>query len=577
MDARTNTRTRSAAYFFLEGLAEVGVEYLFCNFGTDHAPLIEELANRRKLGAPVPKIIRCAHENTAAHMAGGYALVTGRGQGVLVHVDVGTANAANAMHNMLRTRIPVLLMAGKAPFTTANELVGSRDTYVHFIQEPFDQGSLVRPYVKWEWTLPSGIVAKETLRRAHSIMHSEPQGPVYLMMHRETLTQEWNERDVRSYAVEQFGPVPRSIADPEHVSKLAEKLLTAQSPILITAYGGRNPNTSKAVEALAEFAGIPVYESSPVNNISHEGLCFIGYNPDRQVSSADIGLLVDVDVPWIPCYTQANSSTYWAQIDIDVLKSASPMWNFPSNLRLQGDSARILEMVLERLKAIATQTFREDVAARLEGFKTARAERTAQAAKLAANKGISNAINPHYLFAELGKLLEPTDLIFDEAVTNASPLVMQIPRPVPGTMLRLAGAGLGASGGMALGAKLAAPERMMVQVVGDGSFYFNIPTSVYAASRQYKLPFLSIVLDNSGWGAVKEATLKVFPEGDAKDSSEYEAALCPDVEFGKVAEAFGIYAEKLSNPDLVTDALRRCVDVVRGGLTALLHVRVTSI
>ncbi len=120
MDATTQTQTRSAADLFLEGLTEIGVDYLFCNFGTDHAPLIEGLANRRRLGAPVPKVIRCAHENTAAHMAGGYALVTGRGQGVLVHVDVGTANAANAMHNMLRTRIPVLLMAGKAPFTTAN-------------------------------------------------------------------------------------------------------------------------------------------------------------------------------------------------------------------------------------------------------------------------------------------------------------------------------------------------------------------------------------------------------------------------------------------------------------------------
>jgi hypothetical protein len=120
---------------------------------------------------------------------------------VLVHVDVGTANAANAMHNMLRTRIPVLLMAGKAPFTTANELTGSRDTYVHFIQEPFDQASLVRPYVKWEWTLPSGVVAKEALRRAHAIMHAEPQGPVYLMMHRETLTQELNEADIRGGAV----------------------------------------------------------------------------------------------------------------------------------------------------------------------------------------------------------------------------------------------------------------------------------------------------------------------------------------------------------------------------------------
>jgi acetolactate synthase I/II/III large subunit len=283
MDASTKTQTRSAAYLFLEGLTEIGIEYLFCNLGTDHAPLIEELANRRRLGAPVPKVIRCAHENTAAHMAGGYAIVTGRGQGVLVHVDVGTANAANAMHNMLRTRIPVLLMAGKAPFTAANELIGTRDTYVHFIQEPFDQASLVRPYVKWEWTLPSGVVAKEALQRAHSIMHAEPQGPVYLMMHRETLTQELKEADIRSYGVAPRDALPRSVADPAHVSRLAEKLLTAQTPILITAYGGRNPNTSKAIEALAEFAGIPVFEPTPVNNISREGPCFMGFSPDRHV------------------------------------------------------------------------------------------------------------------------------------------------------------------------------------------------------------------------------------------------------------------------------------------------------
>ena len=120
----------------------------------------------------MPDVVRCPHENTAAHMAAGYALVTGRGQGVLVHVDVGTANTANGMHNLFRSRLPVLLMAGKAPYTVNDELVGSRDTYVHFVQEPFDQASLVRPYLKWEWTLPSGVVVKEALRRAH-LDHAE--------------------------------------------------------------------------------------------------------------------------------------------------------------------------------------------------------------------------------------------------------------------------------------------------------------------------------------------------------------------------------------------------------------------
>ena len=174
---KTNVPDFATAYYLLEGLNEIGIDYLFCNFGTDHAPIIDEMAHRRKRGEAMPSVVRCPHENTAAHMAAGYALVTGRGQGVLVHVDVGTANTANGMHNLFRSRLPVLLMAGKAPYTVNNELVGSRDTYVHFIQEPFDQASLVRPYLKWEWTLPSGVVVKEALRRASSIMHSEPRGP----------------------------------------------------------------------------------------------------------------------------------------------------------------------------------------------------------------------------------------------------------------------------------------------------------------------------------------------------------------------------------------------------------------
>ena len=142
-----------------------------------------------------------------------FPAVTGRGQAVLVHVDVGTANTANAMHNLFRSRLPVLLMSGKAPYTSSNELVGSRDTYVHYVQEPFDQGSLVRPYVKWEWTLPSGVVVKEALRRAYSIMQSEPHGPVYLMMQRETLTQHWGVDQVRKFGPDQYGATRGGQAD----------------------------------------------------------------------------------------------------------------------------------------------------------------------------------------------------------------------------------------------------------------------------------------------------------------------------------------------------------------------------
>src|SRR6202522_1589912 len=249
----TNESIFSSAYYLLEGLKEIGIDYLFCNLGTDHAPIVEEIAHRRNRGEATPIIVRCPHENTAAHMAGGYALVTGRGQGVLVHVDVGTANAANAMHNLYRSRLPVLLMAGKAPYTSHSELVGTRDTHVHFVQEPFDQGSLVRPYTKWEWTLPSGVVVKEALQRAYSIMQSAPRGPVYLMMQRETLTEHWSVDDIRRYPNDRYGALAGAGADPAHIAVLAERLLAARDPILITGYGGRNRRTAELIDAVSQF------------------------------------------------------------------------------------------------------------------------------------------------------------------------------------------------------------------------------------------------------------------------------------------------------------------------------------
>jgi acetolactate synthase-1/2/3 large subunit len=571
----SNSPEFSTAYYFLEGLHELGIEYLFCNFGTDHAPIIEEMAHRKKLGEAMPKVVRCPHENTAAHMAGGYAFMTGRGQGVLVHVDVGTANSANAMHNIFRSRLPVLLMAGKAPYTTGNELVGSRDTYVHFVQEPFDQASLVRPYLKWEWTLPSGVVVKEALRRAHSIMQSEPRGPVYLMMQRETLTQNWSVDEVRRFTAEQFGSTSGGQADPKLVSALADRLIKAEHPILITAYAGRNPQAAKAIAELSEFAGIAVIESNASNNISNTLACFVGYNADKQVPKADLGILVDIDVPWFPSDVQPRPDSFWAHIDIDILKPASPMWTFPGNLRMQGDSGHILTQLIEELKKKATPSFKQKAAARVEALKKEHTAFIERAAKLAADKGTKNEINPHYLLAELNKLLKPDDVVFNEAIRNAGAVAMQVARPLPNTMMRSAGGGLGWSGGFALGAKLAAPDRMMVQVVGDGSFYFGNPSSVFSASQQYKLPILIVVTDNTGWGAVKASTLRVFPSGEAVAADDFQSQLLPDVDFSKIAEAFGAYGEKIGDPNDVPAALARCVKEVRGGRTAILHARVT--
>ena len=573
---RRNTATHSTAHYFLDALNEAGIEYLFCNFGTDHAPIIEEIARWTKGGKKLPKVLVSAHENVAMHMAGGYALMTGRGQSVLVHVDAGTANAAMGMHNLFRNRLPVLLMAGTAPFTSFGELTGSRDTYVHFIQQPMDQASLVRPYAKWEYTLPAGVTARETLRRAHTVMQSEPKGPVYLMLPREILTQQWDEDSVRSFPAAHFGPVEAAGSDPEIVERLADRLLEAKAPLLITAYAGRDPAASDAIQRLADYAGIRVIDFLSVVNIGREFPCFGGYTPET-LADTDVGLLVDVDVPWLPITMRDNSATYWAQIDIDVLKGASPMWSFPANLRLQGRSSRILTQLLQALEARATPRFRAAAEERKARIAAEHDKRRQRAQQLAADKGAIGEINLHYLCAELGKAIGPQDIVLNEAVTKQPVLNIHIPRPEPRTMISNGGGGLGATGGMALGIKLACPDRTVVQVVGDGTFYFNNPPAVLATARQHNLPIFTIVVDNAGWGAVKGSVLRVYPEGEAKAQDLFQSALAGDTDFSKMAEGFGAYGEKLVDPAEVPGALRRGLDAVRRGQSAVLHACVTKL
>jgi acetolactate synthase-1/2/3 large subunit len=128
---------------------------------------------------------------------------------------------------------------------------------------------------------------------------------------------------------------------------------------------------------------------------------------------------------------------------------------------------------------------------------------------------------------------------------------------------------------MALGVKLANPQVRVVQIVGDGSFHFSTPTSVYTTAQRYRLPIFTVVLDNGGWQAVKEAVARVYPNGAAVQSDEFQARLQgQDRHFEKVAQAFGAYGECVSDPKEVHSAIARCLHAVDSGQAAVLNVQI---
>src|SRR5712691_7618879 len=173
--------TRSVAAAYLALLADRGVDYLFGNAGTDFAPLIEAYAEAAQAGIAVPRPMLATHENLAVAMAHGYAMVSRRIPAVMAHVSVGTANMICAAMNASRENVAILLTAGRSPLTETG-LPGSRDGYIHWAQEMYDQAGMLREIVKWDYELRNGEQLATVVDRALAIAATEPRGPVYLSL-----------------------------------------------------------------------------------------------------------------------------------------------------------------------------------------------------------------------------------------------------------------------------------------------------------------------------------------------------------------------------------------------------------
>jgi acetolactate synthase-1/2/3 large subunit len=564
----------SGAEALLATLVELGVRYIFANLGTDYPAIVEALAKARATGRRVPEVIICQHEIVAVSAAQAYAQLTHEPQAVFVHVDVGTANMGGTIHNVARSRTPLFIFAGQTPWTTRGELHGSRTNPIQFAQDVPDQASIVRQYVKWAYEIKTPANIRQVVERAFQIAAADPPGPVYLMAAREPLAAPVNSR---AAAPRRGSTVPApSVPHDEALHTAAEWLLAAERPLVLISYLGRHPGAVEALVALAERLALPVLEVSAYYlNFPRDHELHLGTRAAAFLPEADLVFVIDSDVPWLPAVTSPRPEARIIHLDIDTIKARIPLADIPADLRLEGHS----ELALRRLLALLPPTLDGSTRERVEARRAWARQQHAQVWQQHAAQALprNGQITAALLASALGRVL-PEDAVFlDETVSNAPLTLFLTQQRRPGTYFGSGGSALGWGVGAALGAKLAARDRDVVLAVGDGSYVFGVPTAAYWAARRYQLPFLTVIYNNVGWAAVKEATLNQYPEGYAQRLNDFTASFAPPSDLGLVAASAGAYTERVTAPEALEDALRRGLEETRRGRAAVLDVAITPV
>ncbi|KAL4820276.1 hypothetical protein BDW67DRAFT_181349 [Aspergillus spinulosporus] len=583
----------TASFAFFEALWEAGVTHCFVNLGSDHPSILEAMVKGQKEKPnEFPKIITCPNEMVALSMADGYARLTGKPQCVIVHVDVGTQGLGAAIHNASCGRAPVLIFAGLSPFTIEGEMRGSRTEYIHWIQDVPDQKQIVSQYCRYSADIRSGKNIKQMVHRALKFATSDPQGPVYLVGAREVM-----EEEIEPYAVSPYGW--KSVAPPalpaEGVELIAQELASAKQPLVIVGYSGRNV---RGVEQLVKLAD--TYKGIRVLDTGGSDMCFPADHPaslglrfgiHEAIKTADFILVADCDVPWIPTQCSPSDSAKIIHVDVDPLKQQMPVFYIPAMATFRAESATAFEQVnayvesnTELKKFITSDANNALGQRREEAFRKTRQAINELAVTPAG--GPDAALNASYLLSEIRKTL-PLDTIWAIESVTLTPIVSdQIAATLPNSWINCGGGGLGWSGGAALGIKLATDAqagggnkgKFVCQIVGDGTYLFSVPGSVYWIARRYNIPVLTIVLNNKGWNAPRRSMLLVHPNGDGSKATneELNISFAPTPDYAGIARAASgghIWAGVAGSVGELGRLLPEAVESVKNGVGAVLEAQ----
>ena len=503
MDTPGKATTQDGAGVIVDYLVREKVPYAFGLCGHGNIGFIDALHAR----ANEIKTISVHHESVAGFMADVYYRVSGKPTATFTSCGPGSANLPISLANAFFDSVPFLAVTGNIPTNQFNR-GAFQETYRHY---QADFPSTVRAYCKRVFQPTTAAQLPVAVRQAWKTMVTGRPGPVVLDV----------PFDIFKEPIPEATPRPeewnaniscRCGADPEGVSKAVDMLLAAQRPVILVGQGVRYGGATTELLALAERLRIPVAASaSGLGAIDSSHPLALGlvarngtYQANHAARQADVLLALGVrfddrtSSSWLPGYSFTIPPTKLIHVDIDPDEIAR---NYPVALGLMADVRTFLRQVLAELDV---RKARGDVPAERAGWLDAIASyRTEWEALIAPGfKLDTTPINPQRAAHEIDRAL-PQDAILVSDIGIHHNWLIQFCKPKrPDSLIGSMGfgpMGFGVAG--ALGAKLAAPDRPCVAVVGDGAFWMH--ANVISTAFEYTIPVVYVIWNNYAYASIR--------------------------------------------------------------------------
>jgi acetolactate synthase-1/2/3 large subunit len=536
------------------------VAFLFFNPGIDNVPLLETISRFRSTGRKAPRGILCLDEFVAMTAAHGNYMASSRPQAVSVHAELGILQIGGALHNAQWGKVPVVFFS---------EIQGPPQRR-NWCGESFDQGTMVRNFVKWDYTLRESDDVGEVFNKAFNIAASEPCGPVYLALPREVI---WNQGKSPKNRQCKISREKIPAADTAILNKAVDILIEAENPLIVTGYSGRNPESVASLVELAEALAARVLTADVRVNFpnTHSLAAYLspsGGFGNSPLAKADVILAIDFDMHYAAPPTLPMSGTKIIHIDIDTAKRGVPLWGRKPDILIKADSSLTIPALTKIIKEKLTTEKRTQLQKRYKQLEAEHKKLDGEWRALAMSQSEKKPITANWLSRCIDEAIDDDIIIVNQAISPATIVAHQIHRTKPGTLLSCAGGCIGWAPGAALGVKLAAPDRTIISIMGDGAFIYGCPEATLWSAGFYKAPFLAVIYDNQGYGAIKG----LFREKYDVDNMGADITAPPD--YSLIAQANNAYGRTVDNPAEVPKALKDCLAVVRGGQTAVLDVKI---